>query len=124
MNRTAVMSHEALQALKQWLSVRESNCDYVFTAKRKETRLTVAGVSETIDRYKMKLDIQGRCSPHQSRHRWCRKQIQEGMPLTQVSQSAGHTSIVVTSDYYGTFAFNELQEAFDKYHNSPYAKYF
>jgi site-specific recombinase XerD len=79
----------------------------------------VAGVNEIIDRYKTKLDLQGRCSPHQWRHRWCRKQIQEGMPLTQVSQLAGHTSIVVTSDYYGTFAFNELQEAFDKYYKPP-----
>jgi integrase len=79
----------------------------------------VARVNEIIDRYKMKLDLQGRCSPHRWRHRLYRKQIQEGMPLTQVSQLAGHTSIVVTSDYYGTFAFNELQEAFDKYYKSP-----
>ncbi len=119
-DRVAVMSHEALSALKEWLAVRGTcNSSFVFTAKRKHTGLTVAGVSEILDRYKIKIGIDGRCSPHQWRHRWCRKRLQDGMPLAQVSQLAGHASITVTADFYGTFAINELHEAFDRYYKPP-----
>jgi len=118
-DRVAVMSRDTLKAMRQWLAVRESKSDFVFIAKNKDTKLKATGVSEILDRYKARIKLQGRCSPHQWRHRWCRKRLQDGMPLAQVSQLAGHTSIVVTSDYYGTFASSELQDAFDKYYKPP-----
>jgi len=119
-DRVAVMSHEALIALKEWLAVRGNvKSDYVFVTKLRNTKITVTGVSEILKRYKVKNGIEGHCSPHQWRHRWCRKRLQDGMPLAQVSQLAGHASITVTADFYGTFAVSELHEAFDKYYKPP-----
>lgn len=117
-DRTVIMSHEAFRALVKWLKVRENNCDHVFTTTR-GTPLTPYGVGEILERYKEKLNIKESVSPHQWRHRWCRKRIQDGMPLPQVSQLAGHKTITVTADFYGTFAIDELHQAFDKYYKSP-----
>lgn len=117
-DRTVVMSHESYNALVVWLSTRKHNCDHVFTTAQGKP-LTPAGISELLDRYKEKLKIKEPCSPHQWRHRWCRKRIQDGMPLPQVSQLAGHKSITVTADFYGTFAFDELHQAFDKFYKPP-----
>jgi site-specific recombinase XerD len=100
------------------LKIRNNECDHVFTTPKGEP-LTAAGISEILDRYKTRLKIKEPCSPHQWRHRWCRKRIQEGMPLPQVSQLAGHKTITVTADFYGTFAFDELHQAFDKYYKPP-----
>jgi len=117
-DRTVIMSREAHQALVQWLKMRSHHNDYVFTTAKGKP-LTPAGVSEILDRYREKLKIKEPCSPHQWRHRWCRKRIQDGMPLPQVSQLAGHKSITVTADFYGTFAIDELHQAFDKYYKPP-----
>jgi site-specific recombinase XerD len=117
-DRTVVMSPEAHRALVHWLQVRNHQSDHVFTTA-KGTPLSTAGISEILDRYREKLKISEPCSPHQWRHRWCRKRIQDGMPLPQVSQLAGHKSITVTADFYGTFAIDELHQAFDKYYKPP-----
>lgn len=118
MDRTVVMSDATRRALVKWLKIRESKSDHVFTTA-KGNPLSAAGISEILDRYKTKLQIKEPCSPHQWRHRWCRKRIQEGMPLAQVSQLAGHKTITVTADWYGTFAFDELQEAYDRFYKPP-----
>jgi site-specific recombinase XerD len=117
-DRTVVMSHQTYRALVKWLKVRDNNCDHVFTTA-KGTPLTPSGISEILDRYKERLKIKEPCSPHQWRHRWCRKQLQNKMPIPQVSQLAGHKSITVTADFYGTFAIDELHEAFDRYYKPP-----
>lgn len=117
-DRVAVMSCEAFRALTNWLSSRKIESEFVFTTPQ-GSPLTPEGVSEIIDRYKIRLGLKGNCSPHQWRHRWCRKRLQDGMPLAQVSQLAGHKSIAVTADYYGTFAVNELHEAYDRYYKPP-----
>lgn len=117
-DRTVVMSKETLKAIKKYLNVRSSKSDSVFINDRGKP-LTVWGVTEILERYKRKLKIDEPVSPHQWRHRWCRKRIQEHMPLKQVSQLAGHKSITVTADFYGTFAVDELAEAFDRYYEDP-----
>lgn len=119
-DRTVIMSADALQAIKKWLDIRPKKSNYIFTSRTGKP-LTPDGVSEIIDRYKVKLGLSGNCSPHQWRHRWCRKQIQNHMPLPQVSQLAGHKSIVVTANFYGVFAMDELQEAYDRYYQPPEA---
>lgn len=117
-DRTVIMSAEAHRALTHWLQIRPHRCDHVFTTAKGKP-LTTAGISEILDRYRERLKITEPCSPHQWRHRWCRKRIQDGMPLPQVSQLAGHKSITVTADFYGTFAIDELHQAFDKYYKPP-----
>lgn len=111
-DRTVIMSRECLKALRHYIENRDQKGDSVFG-------LTVWGVTEILERYKRRLKIAEPVSPHQWRHRWCRKRIQEGMPLKQVSQLAGHASIQVTADFYGTFAIDELAEAYDRFYKPP-----
>jgi integrase/recombinase XerD len=117
-DRTVIMSKAAFNAMKDYLAVRFSISEYVFLTNA-GTPLTSAGIAEILDRYKKRLEIKEPVSPHQWRHRWCRKRLQDKMPLPQVSQLAGHKTIAVTADFYGTFAIDELQEAFDRYYIEP-----
>ncbi|HJS17301.1 MAG TPA: tyrosine-type recombinase/integrase [Anaerolineales bacterium] len=113
--RTVVMDVETYQALIAWLEVRPSGSEFVFVSDQ-GSPLKADSVSEVIDRYKKRLGIVGRCSPHQWRHRWFRRILSNGMPLTQAAQLGGHESTTVTYQFYGQFAVGELQEAYDKYH--------
>lgn len=113
--RIVIMDAETLAALRAWVAVRPAKSEYVFvTAEGKQ--LEVASVSEVIDRYKARLGIEGRCSPHQWRHRWFRRMLSNKMPLTQAAQLGGHESVELTYEYYGQFAVDELQEAYDKHY--------
>jgi site-specific recombinase XerD len=118
--RSVFMSVDALQAMKAWLAERNSCSDYVFINSKFPNRgLVPYSVSEIITRYKKQAGITGKVSPHQWRHRLGRKLTQAGMPLGLVSQVLGHSSVVVTNDFYGIFAVNELQKAMDKYYTPP-----
>lgn len=115
--RTVIMDDETLQALRAWLLVRPGGCEHVFVTAN-GSPLKVASVSKVIDRYKARLGIRGRCSPHQWRHRWFRRILSNGMPLAQAAQLGGHETIELTYEYYGQFALAELQEAYDRHHKS------
>lgn len=113
--RTVIMDDETLAALRAWVSVRPAGSEYVFvTAEGKP--LKVASVSEVIDRYKARLGIRGRCSPHQWRHRWFRRMLSNRMPLVQAAQLGGHENVELTYEYYGQFAVDELQDAYDRHY--------
>ncbi len=118
--RTVFMSAEALDAMKKWLKQRKSQSDFVFVNSHNPDRgISPSGVSSIIARYKKQTGITGQVSPHQWRHRLGRKLTQAGMPLGLVSQTLGHASVVVTNDFYGIFAVDELQKAVDRYYKSP-----
>lgn len=113
--RTVFISIAAAAALRAWLEVRVSTSQYVFVSEQGKP-LTANGVSEIIDRYKKRLGIKAPCSPHQWRHRWFRKLISQRMPLAQAAQIGGHTNTNITFTFYGQFATDELQEAYDRYY--------
>lgn len=121
--RTVVMSQSAMEAMEAWLAVRPCIADdHVFLGQRPGEAwrpLSESGISGVIRRYKESLGIPGKASPHQWRHRWCRKRLQDGMGIKQVSQLAGHESIGVTAQFYGEFAMEELQDAYDKFYRDP-----
>lgn len=114
--RIVIMDKETGSALRAWLEVRPSGSDSVFVTQKGKP-LTVDSVSEVIDRYKSRLGIKGPCSPHQWRHRWFRRMLQNRMPLALVAQLGGHESTTITYQFYGQFAVEELQEAYDRYHS-------
>ena len=118
--RVVFLSPESLDALINWLKERQSKSEFVFTNMHdRDCGLSPSGVSQIIERYKEKAGIKGPVSPHQWRHRHGRKLIEAGMPLGLVSQILGHASVVVTNDFYGMFAVNELQRAVDTYYKPP-----
>jgi len=118
--RIVFMSSKALEALKTWLNKRKSESDFVFiNLNFPDQGLSPHGVSEIIRRYKDKEGIRGKVSPHQWRHRHGRKLTEAGMPLGLVSQTLGHSTVVVTNDFYGIFAVGELQKAVENYYRPP-----
>lgn len=116
--RVVLLTPLALTALEAWLKERPKiDDDHVFLGYKSGygwQMLAPGGVTQILRRYKERLGITGRCSPHQWRHRFCRKRLQEGMGLKQVSQLAGHESIVVTAMFYSDFDIDDLQDAFDR----------
>lgn len=71
---------------------------------------------QCIERDKARLGIRGRCSPHMWRHRWFRRMLSNRMPLTQAAQLGGHENVELTYQYYGQFAVDELQDAYDRHY--------
>lgn len=112
--RTVSMDDKTFCALCAWVAVRPGGSDYVFVSDSGE-RLKVNSVSEVIDRYKKRLGIVGKCSPHQWRHRWFRRILSNRMPLLQAAQLGGHETVQITYQFYGQYAVDELQSAYDKY---------
>lgn len=123
--RTVRMSPEALGAMRRWLALRYSSSEFVFVderPRRGHIGLRPNAITQIIKRYKKRLGISGPVSPHQWRHRWCRRLLQSGMSLGLVSQGAGHESIGVTNDFYGIFVTDEILSAVDQYYSPPGAK--
>jgi integrase/recombinase XerD len=116
--RTVVLTPNALAALKAWLVIRvDLPDDHVFLGRSpgQDWRpLSAGGISSLLRRYKEFLGLRGACSPHQWRHRFCRKRLQEGMDLSRVSQLAGHLDPAITIRYYGQFSLDALQDGYDE----------
>lgn len=127
--RSVVITPGALQALEAWLELRSTvevepeDDDHVFLGREHQGMtwrpMQEDGISGILRRYKTRLGLKGRCSPHQWRHRWARKRLQEGMPLSLVSQLMGHEDVSITVRYYGQFTIDQLQEAYDRYTSDP-----
>jgi integrase/recombinase XerD len=113
--RTVIMDFQTLEAMRLWISIRPGSSEFVFVSDKGE-KLKVDSISEIIDRYKKRLGITGKCSPHQWRHRWFRRVLSNHMPLTQAAQIGGHESVELTYQYYGKYAMDELREAYDRYY--------
>lgn len=112
--RTVIIDSVTLEAMRKWIAVRPGNSSYVFVSAKGEP-LKVDSISEIVDRYKKRLGITGKCSPHEWRHAWFRHIISNGLPLTQAAQIGGHEQVQLTYQYYGQYAVDELQQAYDKY---------
>lgn len=113
--RTVYFLPDTASALREWLShrIRDSH-DYVFSSAH-GGGLTSTGVYLIFKRIANEAGIKGKWSPHQWRHWRARKWAQGGMSLGIVSQLLGHTDVKVTSEYYGSFADADLQQAHLKY---------
>ncbi|NOH14237.1 MAG: tyrosine-type recombinase/integrase [Chloroflexi bacterium] len=104
--RVVFMSKRAYFSMRRWLDVRPASMDTVWG-------LAPRGIYEVLRRYASKLDLQGKWSPHEWRHRAGRRWITQGMHLSHVSQILGHSSTYVTDQFYGQFNVDELQEAYE-----------
>lgn len=113
--RTVYFLPDTASVLREWLSQRiKDNHDYVFSSAH-GGGLTSAGVYLIFKRIALEAGVKGKWSPHQWRHWRARKWAQGGMSLGIVAQLLGHTDVKVTSEYYGSFADADLQQAHLKY---------
>jgi site-specific recombinase XerD len=118
-SRLVIVTPRALAALEAWLGERPKVQDeHVFLGHEPGEdwhSLSPDGVSAILQRYKVRLGITAPVSPHQWRHRFCRKRVQEGLDLGRVSQLAGHEDPTITIRFYGGFNIDDLQDAYDEH---------
>jgi integrase len=92
--------------------------DYLLLTNRKSNglynQLSENGIRLTLKRLAASLSIIG-FNPHNFRHAAIRGWLSNGMPLSLASQLAGHSSISITVDIYGTANDFELSEAHKSY---------
>jgi len=92
---------------------------YVFLGSRKSKgyyhRLSESGVYQVLKRLARKCEIESGFNPHNFRHGAIRGWLANGMPLSLASQLAGHSSVTVTADIYGTANEKELAHAHEIY---------
>jgi len=78
-------------------------------------KLSEEGIYRMLMRLAKKWGIESGFNPHNFRHGAIRGWLANGMPLSLASQLAGHSSVTVTADIYGTANEDELYQAHKHY---------
>lgn len=114
--RTVFFRPETTWALIMYAASRENpfDEDHFFLNENNHKPLTYTGVYQIFKRIARECKIKTKFSPHQWRHATLRSLIQAGMNLKSVSEIAGHTTVKVTGDIYGTLSESELQELYNQ----------
>ncbi len=96
-----------------WLSIRPSDKgDGVFWGLRGP--LTESGIYQMIRRVAETEGIEGRFNPHSFRRGWARGALWNGADINDVSHVLGHSSIFVTSKFYGCWRDEQLKQVHDQ----------
>ena len=113
-------------ALSSYLMQRPRDCeihqgavDYLLLCTIKNGglyhKLSEEGIYRMLKRLASKWGIEKGFNPHNFRHGAIRGWLANGMPLSLASQLAGHSSVTVTADIYGTANEEELYQAHRHY---------
>ena len=111
--RAVSFKQRTAEALRQWLEECPRGT-YVFVSKRR-SHLTPSGIHTIIEKIAEKAGVQGRHNPHGFRHGWAMGALRRGADLATVSQDLGHSSVVVTADFYARWSTKELAERHEKF---------
>ena len=99
--------------------IHQGASDYLFLGSKKSQgsyrKLTENGVYQVIKRLALQIGMKSGYNPHNFRHGAIRGWLNNGMPLSLASQLAGHSSVNVTGDIYGTANERELSKAHQVY---------
>lgn len=105
------------RALRVWLAVRPPvKSQKVFLAfeprlgRYVSRGLSEGGINEMLKRVASRARVARGYNPHNWRHGAIRGMIRRKMPLGTASQIAGHSSVAVTADIYGTLDEDDLQQ--------------
>jgi len=114
-------------ALRAWLDVRPSaDTDAFFlsvgTWGKLRGPLETRGVSQMLNRRARRVGIEGPVNPHSFRHAFARDFLMDGGDLGSLADLLGHSSVLVTKEFYGVFTMQELQEKHAQH--SPVAQLF
>jgi len=93
--------------------------EYLLLGSRKQKgyyqKLSENGIYQIVKRLAKQWGIEKGFNPHNFRHGAIRGWLSNGMPLSLASQLAGHSSVTVTADIYGTANEAELARAHENY---------
>lgn len=97
--------------LSQWLVVRPQIAITVFCAlggKCYGNPLTNSGLHQILRRLAKRAGVKGRINPHSFRHGFAREYLQNGGDLATLARILGHSSTLVTTQFYAIFTDNEV----------------
>ena len=119
--RPVFFNERTRQALELYLAERPDipGCESVFVREKcnryKPGALTTDGIYQVLKRLARKAGVKANFNPHSFRHGSLRGMLEAGMPLPDVSQIAGHSSVKVTGDIYGVVSDMVLSQRHQKY---------
>ena len=120
--RYVFLNQETQGALREWLRVRpECPDNQVFigcaNGKTNWHALHEGGLYEIVRKYALKVGVKAKdslWSPHQWRHRFGRRWLENGGDLSRLSQLMGHSNSQITSEHYGQLEIDVLQDGYDE----------
>ena len=129
--RVVFISHDALQAVKNYLDERADIDDAMFIdhsprahsrmQKEESIRLTPRSVERIVEKYATIAGIAKKCTPHVIRHSFATDLLYNGADLRTVQMMLGHASISTTQIY--TNVTNKfLRDQYEKFHGKKRKK--
>ena len=118
--RTVPVGRGALQALQQWLAVRDQVAAQPQAAQalfigRRGTRLTAQSVWQRLKRRSLRAGLATPVHPHMLRHSFASHVLQSSGDLRAVQELLGHANIG-TTQVYTRLDFQHLAQAYDAAH--------
>ena len=118
--RTVPVGRGALQALQQWLAVRDQVAAQPQAAQalfigRRGTRLTAQSVWQRLKRRSLRAGLATPVHPHMLRHSFASHVLQSSGDLRAVQELLGHANIG-TTQVYTRLDFQHLAKAYDAAH--------
>lgn len=110
-NRLVFFGFATQNAIKALLNGRKEG--HIFLSAQGKP-LTAWGIYLVLKRLAEQGNITGRWNPHAFRHRYARHLLQNGATLDQVSDMMGHSSVLVTQQFYARWLPDELQKVHEK----------
>jgi site-specific recombinase XerC len=102
------------ETISTWLAIRPAGGNTVFCG-RYGAALAVNSLNQAFGRLKKRAGVDGRVNPHSFRHFFAREYIQNGGDLASLTHLMGHSSSLVTTNYYAVFQTEELQAKHDRH---------
>lgn len=111
--RSVYFNETTAKALKNWLHVRPKTKD------NRVFMLDSSGIYQMLKRLAQLAGVTGPHNPHSFRHAFAVGMLSKGANLSQVSQTMGHSQVLITDSFYGQFPKKYLQQFHDEYSWAP-----
>ncbi len=95
--RVVYVSHQALKALHNWLTVRPQAQSQAVFLSRLRQRISVRTIQDRLTRYGRQVGIDISC--HQLRHTFARHLVDAGVSVTSIQKLLGHARLHTTQLY-------------------------
>jgi len=113
--RTVPVGRKAVEALRQWLSVRGEHVEPALFTGKNGTRLSAQSVWARLKRRSLLAGLATPVHPHMLRHSFASHVLQSSQDLRAVQELLGHANIT-TTQVYTRLDFQHLAKAYDAAH--------